>query len=221
MLLHRLSRWGCSIIAVGLITACASSASAAHIPGMSQLGGWVYIDRNNDGQLAFLGSPNPEFVIGQVRVDLYSVVGGFQSTLPVEQTFTDDYGRYLFENITPGQYNMYEMQPVAYVDGKDTLGSLIQLGGGSLPSSSAGSVATKPLPSPVGGAFLNMVLTANIGGEFYNFGERGLAMGYASKTELFASTPTSNTTIPEPTSTFLALSTVLSGCLVPGRRKRS
>ena len=78
MLLHRLSRWGYSIVAVGLFATFASNALAAHIPGQSQLGGWVYIDRNNDGQLAFSNDPNPEFVIGGVTISLYKVVSNVE-----------------------------------------------------------------------------------------------------------------------------------------------
>ncbi|HEX4415926.1 MAG TPA: SdrD B-like domain-containing protein, partial [Lacipirellulaceae bacterium] len=133
MLRHRLSGWGYSCVVVGLLAACASNALAAHIPGQSQLGGWVYIDRNNDGQLAFSGDSNPEYVIGGVVINLYKVVGGVQQPAPYEATTTDDFGRYVFDNIDPGTYNMYEMQPVEYVDGKDTLGSLIQLGSTPIP----------------------------------------------------------------------------------------
>ena len=224
MLLNRLPGRGYSIVALCLLATCASNALAAHIPGQSQLGGWTYIDRNNDGVLAFSNDPNPEFVIGDVTIQLFKVVGGVEQANPAYTTQSDDFGRYLFENIDPSTYNMYEIQPIQYLDGKDTLGSLIQLGGGSLPASSKGTVENKPIPAPhatAGGAFLNIVLSANIGGEFYYFGERGLMPGYVSKRALLASSPSSNTATPEPASMFLVLSAVCGGWLIPKRCKRS
>jgi hypothetical protein len=211
MLLHRLSGWGCSFVVVGLLAAFASNALAAHIPGQSQLGGWVYIDRNNDGQLAFSNDPNPEFVISDVTISLFKVVSNVEQF--VASTVSDDFGRYLFENIDPGTYDMKETQPIEYVDGKDTLGSLIQLGSTPIPpTDSAGTVSND--------AFSKIVLSADVGGEFYNFGERGLAAGYASKRYLLASAPPLNTPTPEPASMLLALGAVCGGWLIPSRRKR-
>jgi hypothetical protein len=57
-------------------------------------------------------------------------------------------------------------------------------------------------------AFLNIVLTSNVRGDAYNFGERGLKAGYASKRFLFASAPPPNTTIPEPYSALLLLTAI-------------
>ena len=60
----RLIRRAHSILVVGLLALAASNAPAAHIAGLSQLGGFVYIDRNNDGQIAYVNDPNPEYAIG-------------------------------------------------------------------------------------------------------------------------------------------------------------
>ena len=68
---HRLMGRGHLMVAVCLLGALASNASAAHIPGMSQLGGFTYIDRNNDGQIAFVNDPNPEYAIGNVSISLF------------------------------------------------------------------------------------------------------------------------------------------------------
>ena len=52
------------IVCFYLIAVSTSNVTAAHIPGQARLGGWVYIDRNNDGVLAFANQPNPEYSIG-------------------------------------------------------------------------------------------------------------------------------------------------------------
>ncbi|HEX3601327.1 MAG TPA: SdrD B-like domain-containing protein [Lacipirellulaceae bacterium] len=210
MSLRRFSRWGCSILIVCLLATFASNATAAHIDGMSQLGGWVYIDRNNDGHLEFADEPNPEFVIGNVPISLFSVVNNVETF--VSTIASDDFGRYLFENIAPGTYDLKEAQPIEYVDGIDTLGSLQSLNGQPIPPTASPGVATND-------AFSKIVLTANVGGEFYNFGERGLAAGYASKRYLLASAPPLNTASPEPMSGMLALIAACgSGVLYRPRR---
>lgn len=193
---YRPARRGCSIAVACVIVAFASNAAAAHIPGTSQLGGWVYIDRNNDGILAFATDPNPEFAIGDVSISLFSKANNVESF--VSSTVSDDYGRYLFENIAPGTYVLRQTQPLEFVDGIDTLGSLFSFTGQPIPpTDSAGVVSNN--------TFSNIVVSADVGGEFYNFGERGLAAGYVSKRLLLASAPPPNTPVPEPAMVALTL----------------
>jgi SdrD B-like domain len=192
--------------------ATASNVIATPIFGTSQLGGWVYIDRNNDGHLAFSNEPNPEFAIGGVDISLLSTLGGVQTL--VSMTQSDDFGRYLFENINPGTYVLSETPPVEFVDGIDTLGILQSVNGQPIPGNASAGVMTD-------NTFSSIVLTAELVGEFYNFGERGLAAGFASKRFLFATAPGLNTlpppppgtagnpTTPEPTSLIIAL---MAGC---------
>jgi hypothetical protein len=188
----------------------ASNATAAHIPGMSQLGGWTYIDRNNDGVLNFISDPDPEFAIGGVNISLFSKVGNVESL--VSTTQSDDNGRYLFENIAPGTYVMRQTQPVEFVDGLDTAGSLFGFNGQVVPQTdSPGAVQDN--------AFVNIVVSANVGGEFYNFGERGLKAGYASKRYLLASAPPLGPPVPEP-ATCAILAAALCGSWF-GLRRRS
>jgi hypothetical protein len=198
MLLNRLPAWVCSLFAVGMVAILASNASAAPILGKSELAGWVYIDRNNDGHLAFSNEPNPEYVIAGVPISLYTVIGGIESALPIATTASDDFGRYIFANIDPGTYDMKETQPIEYVDGLDTLGSLHGYNSFPVPPSDSPGVMSN-------NAFSKITLSANVGGDFYNFGERGLAAGYASKRFLLASAPGLNTAAPEPTSLVIAL----------------
>jgi hypothetical protein len=208
MFLHRLTRRALPIVIVCLVGIIASNA-AAHTPGTASLGGWVYIDRNNDGHLAFANEPNPEFVIGNVSVGLYSKVGNVENLLSTIQT--DDFGRYLFDNLSSGTYVLRETQPIEFVDGKDTLGQLFSWVGGPIPPGASAGTATND-------AFLDVVLKPDVQAEFYNFGELGLKAGYASKRYLLASAPPLNTTVPEPASMLLILAA--AGALLSTRRSR-
>jgi hypothetical protein len=211
MILHRLMGRGHLMVAVCLLGALASNASAAHIPGMSQLGGFTYIDRNNDGQIAFANDPNPEFAIGNVSISLFSVVNNVEIFISTLQS--DQNGRYFFENIAPGTYSLRETQPIEYVDGIDTLGALQSLNGQPIPGTdSAGTMSNN--------AFTNIILSADVGGEFYNFGERGLAAGFVSKRFLFASAPPLTPLVPEPGTMLLALAAMGGQQFVRRRGRR-
>ena len=82
----------------------------------SSLSGYVYVDVNNNG----IKDP-PEWPIANVKIqldgtdDLGQTVG--------KSTTTDVYGYYLFDNLRPGTYQIVEIQPAEYIDGKDTIGT--------------------------------------------------------------------------------------------------
>lgn len=212
MLLHRLLRRGHLVLIVCLLGTILSNVAAAQVLGTSQLGGWVYIDRNNDGHLAFANEPNPEFMIPDVLISLVSQAGNVQTLVATTQS--DDFGRYFFANLNPGTYSLVETQPVEFVDGIDTLGILQSLNGQPIPGSASAGVMTN-------NTFSGIVLTANVGGEFYNFGERGLNAGFASKRFLLGSAPGLNTLVPEPTSLMFALVAACGGWLASRRSRRS
>jgi hypothetical protein len=192
MLLHRpLRRVALFAIACLAGTNLTSVATAQpHTPGTAQLAGWAYIDRNNDGELAFSNEPNPEFVIPNLTISLYSQDG--PETF-LQSVVTDDGGRFFFNNLAPGTYGLKQTQPVEYVDGLDTVGILQRLTNVPLPpNADAGTAANN--------AFNNIVLTADIRADFYLFGERGLAPGFVSKRYLLGSAPELPVVpIPEPT----------------------
>jgi hypothetical protein len=207
-------------LAVCLVGIASSTAVSAHIAGQSQLGGWVYIDRNNDGVLAFSSDPNPEYVVGDIRIDLFTSAGNIETL--VATTLSDAVGRYLFENINPGTYVLRETESIMFVDGIDTLGVLQSWNSQPIPGNAlAGTMANN--------AFLGIVLPADVGGEFYNFGERGLTAGYASKRFLFGSypgppqtpPPPPGASSPEPTTSTFSLIAALSLWSVRGRQRRS
>jgi hypothetical protein len=206
------------LLGLGMLDVPSSKVAATTISGLSQLGGWVYIDRNNDGQLAFSNDPDPEFAIGGIDVSLFSQAGSVTTLISTIQS--DEFGRYLFENINPGTYKLVETQSADFVDGRDTLGILESLNGQPIPGSASPGAARND-------SFSNIVLTADVAGEFYNFGERGLTAGAASKRFLFATappntpppggTPPGTPPLSEPSSLLLAITAVCGACLASRR----
>lgn len=178
----------------------------------SILSGWVFLDRFNDGVLAFANEPEPDFVIPNVEVKLFQLVG--QQEVEVASALTNEEGFYSFPGLSAGTYALRQIQPVQYVDGLDSLGTLRSLVAASLPDNAyAGNVSNN--------AFTDIVLPDNVAGEKYNFGELGLMPGYVSKRYLLASAPplpeTDGNIVPEPTSIVLGLGAVGVG-LISRRR---
>ena len=211
MFLRRLLRRAAPILIVCLVGLITSNAAAVHTPGLASIGGWVYIDRNNDGHLAFSNEPNPEFVIGDVTLSLFSKVGNVENFL--SSVLSDQFGRYVFDNLSPGTYVLRETQPIEMVDGIDTLGQLLSWIGQPIPAGASAGSATND-------AFLDIVLKPDVMADYYNFGERGLKAGYASKRYLLGNPPPLNTAIPEPASALLVFA-ALSGILIARRSRRS
>jgi uncharacterized protein (DUF2141 family) len=67
------------------------------------------------------GTPN-ERGIGDVKIILTGT--DYRGNYVEIEQKTDASGRFLFDNLAPGTYAIYEVQPGGYLDGKDTLGSL-------------------------------------------------------------------------------------------------
>jgi hypothetical protein len=216
MLLQRLSRRAAAILIVCLIgTNVSYVAAQTHIPGKSELGGWVYIDKNNDGQVNFANEPNPEWMIPNVVIELYTQSN---PSTPFKTTQTDTWGRYFFGNLDPGTYGLKQIQPVQYVDGIDTYGVLQALTNQGVPPGTPSGTASTD-------AFSGIVLPANVRGDHFNFGERGWALGYASKRFLEGFAPLMEfgvdvpaVVIPEPATIWLA--TAAFGLGLATRRRR-
>jgi hypothetical protein len=213
MSLHRLwARWrallAMSFVAIGLLHVIAATEALA----ASNLGGWAYIDRNNDGDLAFSNEPQPEFVIGDVKIELFLQTG--PDDVLVATTHTDQFGRFVFTGLAPGTYAMKQTQPIEYLDGLDTVGILRSLNNQPVPGGASAGVAQND-------AFRDIILPDNVFGDFYTFGERGLLPQYVSKRFLLASAPDLPTgIIPEPTSAVLAIAAVVAGVPLLTRRGR-
>jgi hypothetical protein len=182
----------------------------------SILSGWVFLDRFNDGVLAFANEPEPDFVIPNVEVKLFQLVNSQE--VEIASALTNDEGFYSFSGLSAGTYFLRQTQPVQYVDGLDSLGTLRSLVGQPLPGNAfAGNVSPN--------AFTDIVLPNNVAGEMYNFGELGLMPGYVSKRYLLASAPplpeTDGNIIPEPTSLALGLGAACVGLFSRRRTRRS
>jgi hypothetical protein len=207
-MLHHHSRWKHLILPACLLGVCASTVSAAHIPGTAQLAGWVYVDRNNDGVLNFANQPNPEFVIGDVPISVFSVLNNVETLVSTQMT--DQFGRFFFDNLAPGTFALRQTQPVEFVDGLDTAGALASLNANPVPANASAGVAGN-------NAITGIVLTADISDDFNLFGERGLLPGFVSKRLLFASSPEPDVAVPEPATMALLLAYV-AGCWLVRRR---
>jgi hypothetical protein len=220
MLLKRLARRAAAILIVCLYGTNVSYVAAGvpnPQPGKSQLGGWVFIDRNNDGIVNFATHATPEWMIGGVTIELYA-----QSNLstPLDVKVTDQFGRYFFDELDPAiTYALREIQPIQYVDGIPS------------PPGKVFSAAT-PEGAPSGVAvtngFNNIMLLANSRGDYYNFGERGFAAGYISKALLVGYAPIMEFgndepafVIPEPATIWLTMAAVGIGLLPRRRRQRA
>lgn len=162
------------------------------------LSGWVYIDRNNDGLLAFDDEPDPEWIIAGAEVQLFELSSSGESLVAITQT--DEHGRYVFSNLAAGDYSLRQVQPVEFVDGLDTLGALTTFQGQPVSQGvDPGVVAAD--------AFEGIRITDNVMGNYYNFGERGLLPEYVSKRYLFGTAPPMQPAqrVPEPSAVVMAL----------------
>ena len=215
MLRHRIARGRRILASAGAfatILAPALVCSAA-----SMLSGYVYIDRDNNGEIAFQGSANPEWVVPDVEIRLYSL-DGEEETL-VASTMTNDVGYYQFAGLAPGTYCLLQTQREDLVDGLDTLGSLVELLGQAAPAATAPAPLVAPdTPSPgivIEDGFDEIEFSDDVVGKMYNFGELGLQSGYVSKRYLLDSAPGP---IPEPTG--ISLVSALAMVFGLARRRR-
>ncbi len=110
----------------------------------ASISGYVYVDANNDGTFQ-----STELPIKGVTVTLTGTTDAGAVSLT---TTTDANGFYVFNSLLPGTYVVTETQPVAYNDGKDTLGSPF-----------TGTVAND--------VFSNVAIFSGGAGVNYNFGE--------------------------------------------------
>jgi protocatechuate 3,4-dioxygenase beta subunit len=80
----------------------------------SSIAGRVHADDGPDCDF-----DNPDILLPGVRLDLLDATG----TL-VAYTFTDANGEYEFDNLLPGEYQVFEHQPAGYFDGGERVGSV-------------------------------------------------------------------------------------------------
>ncbi len=126
---------------------------------LGSLSGAVYVDFNNNG-VRNVGEPG----ISGAKVTLAGIDANGN---PVARTtFADANGSYRFDQLLAGTYAVTETQPVAFIDGLDSLGAINGLGNGTATNDQ----------------FSNIALPAGAAGLGYNFGELPPAGNYAKNT---------------------------------------
>ena len=106
------------------VTVAQSEQSAGHNFGekqLSSISGKVYLDANNDGNVAIEEKP-----LSGITIELVDSFG----TIVTSTTSLAD-GTYTFQNLKPGEYTVHEFQPKGYLDGIDTPGRAIGIGASS------------------------------------------------------------------------------------------
>ncbi len=120
-----------------------------------QIGGWVYVDSNNDG----IRQPGEGGIAG---VSL-RLTGRSAGGLPVDLAATTDArGRYAFTGLLPADasgYTVRETQPATYADGLDAVGTLDGTASGTL-----------------GNDLITAIAFISGNGDNYNFGERAASL---------------------------------------------
>jgi hypothetical protein len=168
------------LAAAVLLSPVAWACSARPANALAQLSGFVYIDRNNDGILAFEGEPLPELVLPGATVQLFDMSGA--NAVLLSTTTTNNIGQFLFPNLAAGVYGLQQVQPVEFIDGLDTLGVIRSSSNQINPPGSSVGVMTND-------NFSGIVLPADARGDLYNFGELGLKPEYVSKRFLLGTAP--------------------------------
>jgi protocatechuate 3,4-dioxygenase beta subunit len=95
-------------------------AHAPQIP-LATLSGWVYHDRDDDGNFD-RGAGSPETGIGGVTLELL-LNGNPTGITTTTSTNPATLGFYEFRELFPGSYGVREVQPSGWLDGQDTAGS--------------------------------------------------------------------------------------------------
>ncbi|MEY4177100.1 MAG: hypothetical protein RLY70_674, partial [Planctomycetota bacterium] len=117
-----------------------------HLPAL--LAGFVYHDRNDDGVFQRLETPIPG-----TTVELRDSSGAV-----VRSTVTDSLGFYAFRDLPAGVYELVEQQPLGWLDGRDSVGTI--------------DTAAIGMLAPQGDAIREIRLKWGDIGVDYNFGER-------------------------------------------------
>jgi hypothetical protein len=126
-------------------------------PITASLAGVVYADTNGNGQ----------FDVGELKLQGITVqlTGTSNTGAAVSRTATtDSQGAYRFANLPGGTYSILEQQPVAMMDGVESLGTIN--------GAAVGTIGPD--------RFTNIVLPAAASGINYNFGESGLQPQYVN-----------------------------------------
>lgn len=132
----------------GAVNNLITNVSASVTVNTNSLAGFVYVDANNDGT-----KQGSESAISGVTINLGGI-DNLGNAISLTTT-TSGTGDYHFTGLRPGSYTISEVQPLAYLDGKDTVGTPF---GGSNATNDTFSIIAIPTGT-------------NAAGANYNFGE--------------------------------------------------
>ena len=174
----------------------------------SSLSGYVYVDANNDGHK---GPYDVVFVGAEVKTASEADPGD------VYTDWTDNEGMFYFGGLVPGIYTLWQsMHPDDFIDGKDTVGKLIDTVGHTISNITCGTEQDHNVHDSM---IIEIQLLDGYHGIDYNFGERGLTANAVSKRLLLSSTP--QKIVPEPsTLTLLVFAALSAAGVVLYRRGR-
>ena len=128
----------------------------------SNIGGFVFLDVNNDANMAA-----DETGIEGIHITLNGTT--FRNTPVSLHVVTDRNGRYLFSDLEPGNYGLVQDQPANAKDGLESFSSSV-------------------VPSGNDQATVAIPIAGNVDSRNNNFGERGLTTSFISLYDLLAST---------------------------------
>jgi hypothetical protein len=174
----------------------------------SSLSGYVYVDADNNG---YRGPYDVVFVGAEMKAASQA------DPTNVYTAETDNDGMFYFGGLVPGTYTLWQsMHPENFIDGKDTVGRLIDVVGHTISNTTCGIKQDADIHDSM---IVQIQLHDGYHGIDYNFAERGLTAAAVSKRLLLASTP--ETVVPEPSTLTLLVFAALGACgVAPYRRRR-
>jgi cyclophilin family peptidyl-prolyl cis-trans isomerase len=150
----------------GGVTAFSAATDTASLTvlGTGSLSGFVYVDADNDGQ-RITPSGNSHMAISGVVIKLLlkDSQGNWAEVAGKSPVMTASDGSYHFDHLVPGTYRIQEVQPVNYLDGKDTTGNIAGTARGT-----------------AGQDQIEIQIASEENGSEYNFGEQGILPGKIS-----------------------------------------
>jgi cyclophilin family peptidyl-prolyl cis-trans isomerase len=151
----------------------ANTDTASFTVATGSISGFVYIDVDNDG-LRLVPNGSTHSTLQGVVVELWTknAEGNWTEVAGKSPVMTGADGSYRFELLVPGTYQVREVQPTNYLDGRESLGTVAGV--------VKGSAANDQFEIQLGGAE---------NAREYNFGERGLKPTMISLRSSLASTP--------------------------------
>jgi uncharacterized repeat protein (TIGR01451 family) len=138
----------------------------------ASLGGNVYVDKDNDG----VRDANERAIQGVIITLTGNDLTGDSVT---RTTVTDANGRYQFDDLMPGTYNVAETHPTRYRDGKDTLGNTFDAAGVMTEPNGFIALDTNDEDDFDADAFQGIVLGGGFEALDYNFGEQAVTVSKA------------------------------------------